>query len=1214
MNPIFEIEPKEIEALSDLAFVDLMNHLLNAEANKIGISPENISLTLKTDEPDGGIDARTNQPIETVPSQIPPGLSIWQFKSGTTAPGKIIKEFLKPGVQAAIRKGGTYCLVEGKDYGDRARQNRKVELSKLFRARRLRPKFRLFNASALSMWASGHPSMALLPYFSRPGCELMRFEKWADQRAHIIPFQLEPKREKVIAEIRAVVKAESQLDALRIEGLAGVGKTRLVMEAIRDTGLEEDTLYATSSTDIQSAFFTWIESHPNVKKVVLVVDECDTESAQRYRIQSERTERRVKLITIGQRTRPPGTPALAPEGLFILEKMDDKAIEMIVSGINPGIPPEAVRFIIRVSSGYVKLAAELANAYLRNRSIVSAADLARAEDVRIILEGLIPDDRKRKGMEAISLLTRAGWEGDLSSEGRTLADFMNVDWGELQELIEGMRKTGLVVRQGRYRYVTPHLLAIWLASEVWDARGEDITNQLIGKLPSLSSRKALLERLADLGDNEIAQHVVEKLLSEEGIFPDLRSIDATEKAQIFSILAESYPRVGLDALDRIIMNLPRDSLQEFGSGRREIIFLLEKLVWLPETFLGAARILLALAEAENESYANNATGIWAGLFRTHLGGTAVPAVDRHRLIDEILSGESRDKKVLALKGLEESLSIHESRTVSGELYRGRLVPPEWHPTTIEDDISVRKSALSLLARALEDVDITVSEEARNVLSSISLGLVQRGLASEIVGMVMRLEAVTESQKYDMRNTLETILEYDDGALTREQREKIETRISSIIGKTFHDRLIRWVGKRSRYDWSKEGRDSAESQVDALAVEALQNPGLLLKETNWLVSSEAENAGLFSFFLGKKDTTKAIFPELVKIARDKKGSIILSGYLEGRAADGEADWREGLLDEWAKGEPALSEVVFDSTRRAPLSERAAKRIILLIETHKIDTNSLKLLMFGSGIENLPLSPLVRIVSLLEESNDISSLEAALSIMGDWIKAHPEELSGIDSVIWKLVGRYDAITDRRMVGYYWQQIADRMLEKNPLRIASAILKALHQQDRVFMRDEYGIQVLVKATQKDPKKVWEAVAPVLLKKDDRSAFRLLLVFRGWYGELFDSNFLIEWAKEHSERGPSILAEISNPGGAKLGALARLLLINFPGNAGVESSLRANFLSGVFWGSEVSWYAGKLENVKSWMDDPNDHIKRWAKKLAANIEENVKRARQREEEEDLL
>jgi len=1210
MSVIFEIKPEEIESLGDVEFVDAMNHLLCAEVDRVGAPPDNVNTSLRVNDPDGGVDARIFLPEKLEHRWIPLGLSVWQFKSGDISSSEIQQEFFKRGVQEAIRKGGTYCFVAGKDYTDPLRKRREEKLEECFQEISLPSKYRFFTASDIARWASEHPAIALLPYFERSLGDLWRFETWANQEVHQIPFQLEEKRTHIIDKIKEMIQNDSPLNSVHIEGLAGVGKTRLAMESLRIPNLTERVLYAISPSEILPGFFSWVK-HNLYVNLILVVDECDANSVQRLNQKSEPCQSRIKLITVAQSARP-RIPSSFPEGIYVLEQLSKEVLERIIQGINPDIPKEAINFIVNVSSGYVKLATALTKAYMRDPKPVSASDMAREYDVQRILERLIPEENKRKGMKVLALLSRIGWEGEIASEGQVVANFMNLDWKELQDITEEMRKSGLVVKQGRYRYVTPHLLGIWLASEVWDARGDSIF-ELIENLPTVESRRRLLERLADLGDNERAQQVVEKLLSEEGIFPDLESLDSTQSSQIFRILAETSPKAGLLALERIILNLPRDKLLLFKAGRREIVWTLEKLAWLPETFFGAARILLALAEAENESFANNATGIWAGLFRTHLGGTAVPAIERHTLIKEALESESLEKKILAVKSMEASLSIHESRIEGGEFQRGRLVPPEWHPRNIEEEHNVRRSALDLLDLAIKDKNERVSSEARKVLLDSAMGLVSRAMADDVIKRLDTLDVTTYKQRFELRNTLETILEYEKDMLSKVETDQIEKFIEKFIGDSFRDRLRRWVGPRSHKDWSEEARQNIEKEIIELAQEAYKNPDILLQEINWLVSEEAENALFFTRNLGRLDKSKKLLPEFVKVARRKKGIIMLSGYLVGRVDEGEKAWIENLLDKWAIEESDLADAVLDATWRGSPSSRGAKRLLSLIKNKKIDPKSLRVLMFGAWTDTLPSNIIVEIISHLIETNEPFAVEAALSMMHSWIKKHPRKISEVSSLTWKLIECSVALSGGTMTNYYWGKIAEYFADEDPVRMVKAILNAYLRAERIGMRDNVEIKMLERATKKSPEAVWEEVSKILLKEGDMGTFRLSLALRGWYGNLFDVDFLIKWARKHPDSGPNIVANMASVGGIELNKLTRSLLINFQEIKSVGARLRGSYLSGTFGGSEVSWFKGKLKNVNLWMKDSNPIIQNWAKDLEKIIEENIKRAKQREEEEFL-
>jgi hypothetical protein len=304
MNPLFEVGPREVALLAELPFADLLNRLLRAEGNRSGWSPTNIQTSLRISDPDGGIDARVRD-ADNTSRWVPPGLSIWQFKSGDISPKELQNEFRSaPAVQESIHRGVAYCLVVGEDLSDPKTRHREETLRRLFLEQRLEPKFRLMTASHVAEWASEHPAVCFLPYFPRPVYgDFMRWEKWADLSRFRNEFRSDGQRHAIISAVRQCVNSQSALLHVRVEGLAGVGKTRLALEALRsDTdgqGLSERAMYACRVADIPTGLFHWLEVTA-AAALVLVVDECDRVEADRLMQQAERCQGRLRLLTIGQ--------------------------------------------------------------------------------------------------------------------------------------------------------------------------------------------------------------------------------------------------------------------------------------------------------------------------------------------------------------------------------------------------------------------------------------------------------------------------------------------------------------------------------------------------------------------------------------------------------------------------------------------------------------------------------------------------------------------------------------------------------------------------------------------------------------------------------------------------------------------------------------------------------------------------------------------------
>jgi hypothetical protein len=300
----------------------------------------------------------------------------------------------------------------------------------------------------------------------------------------------------------------------------------------------------------------------------------------------------------------------------------------------PAAPKEIIDHAVRLSSGYIKLALFIA-LELSARPDIPVTALAQIYDVRQFLKRIVSDEM-REALKVMSVLTRTGWEQGLEDEVKSVAKFLKMNMTDLRKHVRQLEIKGLIAKQGRYRYVTPHLLAISAAAEVWEENGSSLL-ALWQKLPHASSGRAMLERLAMMGEHPQVRSAVETLLSSDGPFRSIVDLEDTNRTEVFRILTSAAPAGALKALQRILGDLPRDRLLNLSAGRHNVIGGLELLIWHPFTFAGAARLLRKLAEAENEKIGKTATRIWARIFQVHLSGTAVPALERHQLMKEALT-------------------------------------------------------------------------------------------------------------------------------------------------------------------------------------------------------------------------------------------------------------------------------------------------------------------------------------------------------------------------------------------------------------------------------------------------------------------------------------------------------------------------------------------------------------------------------------------------
>ena len=114
-----------------------------------------------------------------------------------------------------------------------------------------------------------------------------------------------------------------------------------------------------------------------------------------------------------------------------------------------------------------------------------------------------------------------------------------------------------------------------------------------------------LTKLAKLDFLKEAREVAKRLCGHAGPFGTSEVLDTHWGSRCFRSILEANPEAAIDALEREFGSLSTEQLLAVRSGRRGLVGSLAKLAFRREMFERAARLLLAFAAAENESWSNN---------------------------------------------------------------------------------------------------------------------------------------------------------------------------------------------------------------------------------------------------------------------------------------------------------------------------------------------------------------------------------------------------------------------------------------------------------------------------------------------------------------------------------------------------------------------------------------------------------------------------------
>jgi hypothetical protein len=145
----------------------------------------------------------------------------------------------------------------------------------------------------------------------------------------------------------------------------------------------------------------------------------------------------------------------------------------VLSNSQPGLWVEAGRAMVGRASGNVEFGLWLANRVVADPRI-SITDLIDTASLEGFLDAYVPEGPLFLASGALALVTRFGFEGEVSGEIDLLASGLGMAPELLRDAVHELDRRGLLVAHGRYRSVAPLPVAAHLAASAWQELGDTI--------------------------------------------------------------------------------------------------------------------------------------------------------------------------------------------------------------------------------------------------------------------------------------------------------------------------------------------------------------------------------------------------------------------------------------------------------------------------------------------------------------------------------------------------------------------------------------------------------------------------------------------------------------------------------------------------------------------------------------------------------------------
>ncbi|MBX8570688.1 hypothetical protein K5D36_13430 [Pseudomonas cichorii] len=676
---IFDIEKDELLRLSDTQLEELIARLAEAEIAAHGYSPAWVSWSGSINAPDGGIDIRVQVPAEKMNTGFLERTdTILQAKKHSMSKAAITREMvtggdLSPTIIEQAAKGGSYIIVSLNDDCSPAMKSDRLKAMRDAlndESRNSKIHLDFYDRSKLVQWVRQHPSVMLWlkgkigqgysgwqPYgawsnppqgtddtlISAPGVTVtMPYGK--GQKLNIED-AIEPMREL----IRTTAKA------VRITGLSGVGKTRIV-QALFDETVGTDALDRTVAVYVD----TGADPNPSAtamldrlvaegRRAVIIIDNCPSELHSLLASKVSAAGNEVSLITVEYDIRDDKPQATE---VIHIEAVGSEVAEQLVIRRFPGIGQNNARRIAEFADGNARVSLAIAERVGKGESLAQLSDAQLFN--RLFEQRRNPDDDLREHAEVMSLVysfSISNYE-DGHNDLEVLGSILGYSQRELFRSVKKLLDRHVVQKRAHWRAILPHAIANKLAASVLYS----IPIDQLRKTFETPDRQRLLmsfaHRLGLLHDHPVAKEIVEAWLQPDGLLGRICELD-NMSARLLDYISPVAPEALLEKIESELTSFDFKGMEpRYNPRRTTILNLLRSLAYEPSAFDRCIRLLILVADYEDES--NNYDPVRDKItrfFQAYLSGTHASLGQRITIMNECLSSEVSGRRSLGFRML-----------------------------------------------------------------------------------------------------------------------------------------------------------------------------------------------------------------------------------------------------------------------------------------------------------------------------------------------------------------------------------------------------------------------------------------------------------------------------------------------------------------------------------------------------------------------------------
>jgi hypothetical protein len=822
---------------------------------------------------------------------------------------------------------------------------------------------------------------------------------------------------------------------------------------------------------------------------------------------------------------------------------------------------------------------------------------------------MLPEAATRERLAVLALFERLGFDEDVAPETQIVCVAFSLDETEFRRSVY-QEEGRYVSAAGRYCLITPRLFAVWLAQGYMQGAGVSIAESLRSLPPTLVD--AFLNQMEAFAGDEIVAAVIADILDGPPFRDrELINFDASA-ARLLQIAALVDPQLATEKVRELFLGWDLKELSSFGSGRRNLIHTLEFLAWLPESFDVAVKVLFDLACAENETWANNATGVFSGLFAIHLGGTSVPHLARLEWLRDHYRDRGSAGIPIAIRALEQALSIHEFRTEGS--YGSRILPTEWRPQTVDEEMEARRASWRLLIETANLEPNHRSEVAQTLGQSMQM-VIARGLGDDVISGLRQVEWSSED-KARLAEGILASLRY--GAYAPEYRQRLEGLLTELRGRSL-DEAIETVLPSSVWDLAESEEeaisDRPPNEIIRLVEQLAEQPVGYIAEIA-ARSIEGDEQTTFVLFreLGQTPLGELAL-EAVKQLRPVPAAALVGLFIGASQILGD-EWADDQLQQWLSS-PEVGKLIPQAAHMLAGSPKRVEVSLEAVERGYCDAMELGRFILGAWTKDLPEPAFVQLLKVLVRSENPAAVENALGMLGQWLnQGHVLGAPFVSFAEELLEHSIDAVRPRgHSMGPFYRRT---VMQKLNLSFDARLRLCLRALNRASFPDQNDLAVLDELCRERPQAAVDGVVPMIIAAitSRDPSLRALWLQQGHLLSRLEASAGPEVVvnsvlRQSKDLWPELIAHLNLDTATPDPVLTAMIERSEDSVLWSRASFSFMYPSVGWFGSESSFLEGRQRLAEAWLQRAaSDAFRSWITNVIRAIGEHLQEVRRREAE----